>query len=104
MSQPLDLRRCACRDTTNQVCDLCQGPKGKDVQPGDQDSERRRQIINAIVGLTEAEGYAPTIRELALEVGVSSPDTIAYHLAKLRDDGRVTWADGKSRTLRVVTR
>jgi repressor LexA len=63
---------------------------------------QRDRIVDAITVMTSENGYAPTIRELGEAVGLKSPDSVSFHLAKLRDEGRVTWMDGKSRTLRVL--
>lgn len=45
-------------------------------------------------------GYAPTIREISTEFGFASPVGAMCHLQALRKKGRVTWADGVSRTIR----
>ena len=63
---------------------------------------RRRNIVGAIETMTAENGYAPTIREISDVVGLRSPDSVVYHLLILRDAGRVTWKEGKSRTLRIV--
>lgn len=62
----------------------------------------RIDIVEAITRLTLENGYAPSIREIASDVGLSSPDTVAHHLVALRDKGLVTWRPGLSRTLKVV--
>ncbi len=63
---------------------------------------RRDQIVDVITTMTRENGHAPTIREIAAAIGVSSPDTIVFHLSRLREAGRVTWKDGAARTLRVL--
>jgi len=63
---------------------------------------QRDRIIDAIATMTAENGHAPTIRELGEAVGLKSPDSVSFHLTKLRVEGRVTWIDGKSRTLRVL--
>lgn len=63
---------------------------------------QRDRIVDAITTMTSENGFAPTIRELGEAVGLKSPDSVCFHLSKLREEGRVTWLDGKSRTLRVL--
>lgn len=60
-------------------------------------------MIDLITEMTRLHGHAPTIREIAKAMGIKSPDTVKFHLDKLREAGRVTWLDGASRTLRVLT-
>jgi SOS-response transcriptional repressor LexA len=61
------------------------------------------EILAAIVRLT-SKGPAPTLRELAAEVGLSSPTPLLRYLERLRQEGKVSWEPGKARTLRVVER
>lgn len=64
---------------------------------------QRDRIVDVIMSMTAENGFAPTIREIGEAVGLRSPDSVCFHLAKLREEGRVTWLDGKSRTIRVRT-
>lgn len=62
---------------------------------------RRQQIYSAIANGIAANGFAPTIRELA-ELVDASPSCVAQHLDVMRACGSVDWEDGKGRTLRLV--
>lgn len=64
---------------------------------------------NVIRGITQflrryfdRNGYAPTYREIAEAVGVSSTSTIHHLIDVMIQDGAVTMVRGKSRTLRLV--
>jgi repressor LexA len=58
--------------------------------------------LASIAQYQHANGYPPSVRELVALVGASSTSVIDYHLRQLRQAGRVTWARGKARTLRVM--
>lgn len=67
-----------------------------------RDIERRRKdTLKAISSMTRANGYAPTVRELA-ETLDSTPAGIHNDLTHLRAEGRVDWVDRRPRTLKVV--
>lgn len=61
-----------------------------------------RQIVAAIESLTERFGFAPTTRELMVEVGLDSPSTISRRLSVLKRRGVVDFEPRSPRTLRVV--
>ena len=69
---------------------------------GFENDGRRRTVVALITALTARDGYAPTVRELMTAMGLKSPDSVMFHLHKLREQGRVTWKDGLSRTLKVT--
>lgn len=61
--------------------------------------EKVMRIINMY--LTE-NGYPPSIRELADEMGVKSTSTIFYYLGKLEERGRIKRNINKNRAIEVV--
>lgn len=63
---------------------------------------RRDAVLAAIERFTRERGYAPTIRELCVEVGAASTSTVYYHLQDLMARGAVTWEPGLTRTLRLT--
>ena len=58
-------------------------------------------VLDAIVDLTAERGYPPTMREIAAVIGSIHSD-VQQKLWRLRRDGRVTWDEGRARTVRVV--
>jgi DNA-binding MarR family transcriptional regulator len=60
-----------------------------------------RTVLAVIAWFTEKVGYAPTLRELGLELDVA-PSTIGLLLDKLEADGKITRVPGSPRTLRIV--
>lgn len=59
------------------------------------------RVYQAIIDLSQ-KGVPPTWEELRADIGLASRSSVDYWLWKLRDAGRVTWEDGRKRTLRVV--
>lgn len=49
-----------------------------------------------------AKDYAPTFREIAADLGYESWSTVHSHCVALREQGKITWEDGKPRTLRTL--
>ncbi len=58
-------------------------------------------LLEWIEAFLSTRKYAPTVREVAayLGRGVSTTHT---RLTKLQDEGKVTWNEGETRTLRVT--
>lgn len=63
---------------------------------------RQRQILDLVRNFTADHGYAPTVRELCVLAGVSSPDTVQYHLDNLRQKGMLEAARGRSRAAQIA--
>lgn len=60
---------------------------------------QQQSILKHIRSFIADHGYAPTVRELCRLSGLRSPDTVQYHLDKLRAKGVLDPASGKPRTL-----
>ena len=64
----------------------------------------RERIYNMLL---ESQQYLsigrPSLQEIADRVGLKSKSTVHYHLKQMRQSGLVTWFDGSSRTVRVLT-
>ncbi|MFT8709687.1 MAG: helix-turn-helix domain-containing protein [Sporolactobacillus sp.] len=60
------------------------------------------RVVFAIDKLTKENGYAPTMREIAEEVGLKSPSTVYGHMKKLREEGRISFEPKQVRTARVA--
>lgn len=63
---------------------------------------RQQQILELLRNFTAEHGYPPTVRELGRLAGVSSPDTVQYHLDKLREKGLLEEAKGRSRAAQIA--
>ena len=65
-------------------------------------NKREKAILKAIEKSVEAKGYAPSVREIGKEVGLSSTATVHGYLARLQDTGYIKKEDNKGRTLKLL--
>lgn len=63
---------------------------------------RRQAIYRYICAFTAQHNYPPTVREIASEVGLASPSTVASHLDKLEEAGLIRRNPNKPRALEVI--
>ncbi len=63
---------------------------------------RQRQILDFIKQHIQISGSAPTLREIADSLGVSSLATIHEHLTTLEEKGLIKRKSGKNRSIRLV--
>lgn len=62
----------------------------------------RMRILKAIEEIQKSQGFPPTVRQIGALVGLSSTDSVQYHIQKLRDSKKVTKNYGRRfRTLLV---
>lgn len=61
---------------------------------------RQEQILQFIESQIET-GVPPTIREIAAEFDIRSPNGVMCHLRSLRKLGLLDWTPGAARSLRV---
>lgn len=62
----------------------------------------RTRILSYLTHYFDRNGYAPSMREIAAGVGLSSPATVYYHLKKLEESGDISLTGAKSRTIRLA--
>jgi repressor LexA len=63
-------------------------------------TRRQRQVLAALRRMHEGAGFAPTLRELGAEVGLSSTSSVHAHVRVLEARGLVERNPGQPRTLR----
>lgn len=61
---------------------------------------KRDLVYGFISRFVERNGYSPTVREIADGLGIST-STAYYHLTQLRDEGRISYKPGMSRTIKL---
>lgn len=59
------------------------------------------EILRFIEEFLKTNGYPPSVREIGKAVGFKSSSTIHGYLEKLREDGKITKADEKTRTINL---
>ncbi|KKU82861.1 MAG: LexA repressor [Microgenomates group bacterium GW2011_GWA2_47_8] len=63
---------------------------------------KERQLLDFITQFIQRYGYAPTLKEIGLAMGIHSPATVHEHIDKLRIKGFINKLDGTARGLEVV--
>ena len=64
--------------------------------------DKKEELLKFIKNYVDDNGYPPTVREMCRAVKVNSTSTIAYHLARLEDEGSIRKNPNKNRALEVV--
>lgn len=65
-------------------------------------TQRQREVLQAIVDMTDRLGWPPTLRELGEELGISSTYGVRCHLDALEDKGYIERQPNQSRAIRVL--
>ena len=65
-------------------------------------TEKQNRILNYISDYIKNNGYSPSIRDIAKEVGIKSTSTIAGHLDRLEKKGLIERTYGISRSIRIT--
>lgn len=68
--------------------------------PINHDADER--LLRFIDSYRKKYGFAPTTREMATELGISSPGAVHKRLRRLKREGRVSWRVGATRTIQVT--
>lgn len=63
---------------------------------------RQQKVLSFIEDQIDAQGFAPTIREIGRHLGIASTNGVNDHLKALERKGYIGRQDQKSRTLRVL--
>lgn len=62
-------------------------------------SRRQRAVLRCVEGHVGLHGYAPTIREIQRELGISSSSVVAYQLEALEQRGLIRRTPHVSRSI-----
>jgi len=66
-------------------------------------TKRQRQVLDFIQDKQRDSGTAPTFQEIADHFGFKSPNAVSTHVQLLRKKGVLAHADGRPRSLRVLS-
>jgi repressor LexA len=67
-----------------------------------QDQQRAERILAFVRSYSAEHGYPPSVREIALAVGLASTSAVHHHLTKLEEAGRLQKHATRSRALTVT--
>ncbi len=65
-------------------------------------TNRQRQVLEYLVNEVKTKGYAPSVREIGLALGLRSPSTVHQHLTALEQKGCIRRHGERMRALEVV--
>ena len=66
------------------------------------DADRKLKILHYIAGTLRSRGYPPSVREIALAVGLSSTSAVHHHLQMLEREGFLERGAAQSRAIRLT--
>ncbi len=69
---------------------------------GNQLTKRQREILDYITSFIDKNGYAPSIREIGDNFGLSSPATIHAHVDNLKKKGFLMTSFNEARSIELV--
>ena len=65
-------------------------------------TKRQEDALSFVKEYMVSHGYPPTVREIAIAIGVSSPATVQAHLDGLADKGYIKKGSNKNRTIELM--
>jgi repressor LexA len=65
-------------------------------------TRRQREVLDALRRLHERDGFAPSLREVASEVGLRSASSVHGHVVTLAERGLIERRPGRPRSLRAL--
>lgn len=66
-----------------------------------KNEDMKNNILNYIAEHTEEFGYPPSVREICVKVGLSSPSTVHGYLARMEKEGLIERDSTKTRAIRI---
>ncbi len=66
-------------------------------------SNKQEMILEFVEQFVQENGYAPSVREIGVAVGLSSTASVSYHLHQLQDKGLLLAPCGKGSKRAIVT-
>lgn len=62
----------------------------------------RERVYKFIVHYIKENGFAPSVREISIGIGLGSTNTVYNHLLKLEDEGRIEMKRNSPRAIKLV--
>ena len=72
------------------------------MAPNDQLTARQREVFDMIYEKIINRGYGPTVREIADQFGIASPNGVVCHLKALEKKGLIIRSPNKSRAIELT--
>src|SRR4029077_4726137 len=75
---------------------------GKEARVTKHDADRKLKILHYIAGTLRARGFPPSVREIAVAVGLSSPSAVPHRPQMLEREGYLERGAAQSRAIRLT--
>lgn len=62
----------------------------------------RERVYNFLVHYIKENGFAPSVREISIGIGLNSTCTVRNHLLKLEDEGKIEMKRNSPRAIKVI--
>ena len=66
-------------------------------------TDRQKQVLDFIRREIDDRGRPPTLREIAVAMGIRNATGVYCHLHALKEKGYIDWEDGLSRSIRILS-
>src|SRR3954470_23073131 len=76
--------------------------QAKEARVTKHDAERKVRILDYIAATLRARGYPPSVREIAVAVGLASTSAVHHHLQILEREGYLERGAAQSRAIRLT--
>lgn len=85
-------------DLTNPITELPDGPANEEGL-----TPRQLKILEVIQSALESQGYPPSMREIGIAAGLSSPSSVKYQLEVLEEKGWIRRDPTRGRALEILS-
>ena len=62
----------------------------------------RERVYNFLVDFIKKNGFAPSVREISIGIGLNSTSSVHSHLLKLEEEGRIEMKRNSPRAIKLV--
>lgn len=62
----------------------------------------KERVYNFLVHYIKENGFAPSVREISIGIGLKSTCTVHHHLLKLEDEGKIEMKRNSTRAIKLV--
>lgn len=64
-------------------------------------TDKEKSVLKYIKSTIKSNGYAPSVRDICIAVGIKSTSTVHSYIKRLEEKGYISRVDGKSRAITV---
>ena len=73
-----------------------------DKQARQSQNKNRERVYSFLVDYIEKNGFAPSVREISIGIGLRSTSSVYANLLKLEDEGKIQMKKKSTRAIKVI--